>query len=53
MRSILAIGFCACCVMIGNAAIATVNEVLEAEQIEICHAAGGTVETCGELPGQR
>lgn len=50
IRAILPIGFCAFCLMIGNAAIATVSEALEAEQVEICHRAGGTPEICGDLP---
>ena len=50
IRAILPIGFCALCLLIGNAAIATVSAALEAEQVEICHRAGGTPETCGALP---
>jgi hypothetical protein len=50
IRALFPIGFCAFCLLIGNAALSTVSASLEAEQVEICHRAGGTPETCGDLP---
>jgi len=50
MRSLIIPIFALCSIVIGNAALATINHALENEAIEICHRDGGTLETCGALP---
>jgi hypothetical protein len=51
MRCILPLAFCAFCLMIGNAALATVTELLEREEIEMCHRLPeGNDTLCGKLP---
>lgn len=50
MRSLIIPAFAICSILIGNAAVATINQALEIEAIEMCHRDGGTPETCGDLP---
>ena len=47
-RALFPIGFCALCLLIGNATLSTIGATLEAEQAEICHRSGSL--DCPPLP---
>ena len=47
-RALFPIGFCALCLLIGNATLSTIGAALEAEQAEICHRSGSL--DCPPLP---
>jgi hypothetical protein len=50
IRALFPIGFAVFALMIGHAALEAGTSILEVEAVEICHRAGGTPETCGDLP---
>jgi hypothetical protein len=50
MRYLFTILIAAAGIFAANATAAHVEGWVAAEQVEICHRAGGTPETCGDLP---